>query len=238
MHERRADGLQTRSARRRWLSRRVRFYVPRGRRLPRPRAASRIPDPLSRHIVGVARLGRERAGTRVGAVRAATDGMAHVPATVWHAMGAAGGPADSPDHLRRGDNPQAHACRSTPWGALGTLARRLVSSDQGADLVTGRSSTRRVELRVFYSAATEPNRRWSVDRDLAFGHEIVAGPSLGVRGRVIYVTPRLLSRLLAFRPSVVVAGGFSLPTIYAFAFCLATGAKLIIMNEGTRHTER
>src|SRR6478672_6074536 len=186
MHERRADGLQTRSARRRWLSRRVRFYVPRGRRLPRPRAASRIPDPLSRHIVGVARLGRERAGTRVGAVRAATDGMAHVPATVWHAMGAAGGPADSPDHLRRGDNPQAHACRSTPWGALGTLARRLVSSDQGADLVTGRSSTRRVavvtnivapyrspvfrelarqvELRVFYSAATEPNRRWSVDR--------------------------------------------------------------------------
>jgi glycosyltransferase involved in cell wall biosynthesis len=100
-----------------------------------------------------------------------------------------------------------------------------------------RELARQVELRVFFSAETEPNRRWSVQRELDFSHEIIAGPSVVVRGRVIYITPRLVSRLFAFRPSLVVAGGFSLPTIYAFLFCIATGARLIIMNEGTRQTE-
>jgi glycosyltransferase involved in cell wall biosynthesis len=95
-----------------------------------------------------------------------------------------------------------------------------------------------VELRVFYSAETEPNRRWSVERELAFGHEIVAGRAVAARGRAIYLNPRLFYRLRAFRPSAVIAGGFSVPTVYALLYCTLSGAKLIIMNEGTRHTER
>jgi glycosyltransferase involved in cell wall biosynthesis len=101
-----------------------------------------------------------------------------------------------------------------------------------------RELARQVELRVFYSAQTESNRRWSLARELPFDHEIVGGRALQVRGRVIYLSPRLVARLRAFRPSVVVVGGFSLPTVYALLYSVMSRAKLIIVNEGTDHTER
>lgn len=101
-----------------------------------------------------------------------------------------------------------------------------------------RELARKVELRVFYSAESEPNRQWSVERDPGFGNEVLAGPALNTNGKVIYVSPRLVWRLRAFRPSAVVVGGFSLPTVYALLYCLLSRANLIVMNEGTRHTER
>jgi glycosyltransferase involved in cell wall biosynthesis len=101
-----------------------------------------------------------------------------------------------------------------------------------------RELARQVELRVFYSAETESNRGWSLARELPFHYEIVGGRALEVRGRVIYLSPRLVSRLRAFRPSAVLVGGFSLPTVYALLYCVMSGAKLIIINEGTHHTER
>jgi glycosyltransferase involved in cell wall biosynthesis len=101
-----------------------------------------------------------------------------------------------------------------------------------------RELAREVELRVFYSAQTESNRRWSLTPELPFDHEIVGGRTLAVRGRVIYLSPRLISRLWSFRPAAVIVGGFSLPTVYALLYCVMSGAKLIIVNEGTSHTER
>lgn len=101
-----------------------------------------------------------------------------------------------------------------------------------------RELARLVELRVFYSAETESNRPWTVSRDLPFDYEIVDGRAIDARGRTLYISPRLISRLRAFRPSVVAIGGFSAPAVYALCYCVMSGANLILINEGTRHTER
>ncbi len=97
---------------------------------------------------------------------------------------------------------------------------------------------RLIELRVFYSAEKEPNRQWAVAHDLPFSNEIVGGRVIPLRGKYIYISPGLISRLAAFRPSAVVIAGFSVPALYALFYCALTGAKVIIMDEGTRHTER
>lgn len=96
----------------------------------------------------------------------------------------------------------------------------------------------RVQLRVFYSVASEANRQWSVTRELPFDYEIIGGPSIRTSGTSLYPNPRLLTRLWAFDPSVVIAGGFSLPALYALAYCRIRNAKLIILSEGTSHSER
>jgi glycosyltransferase involved in cell wall biosynthesis len=95
----------------------------------------------------------------------------------------------------------------------------------------------RVDVRVFYAAQTDSNRQWSVAGDLPFSYEILTSRAIEMRGRIIYFAPRLYFRLRAYKPTVVMVGGFSLPTVYVLCYCILSGAKMVIINEGTRHTE-
>lgn len=96
----------------------------------------------------------------------------------------------------------------------------------------------RTDLTVLFSAEVERDRHWSVERQLPFPYEIVAGPAVRAHGRAFYMSPGIIARLRARAPSVVIVGGFSFPTLYALGYCMATDASLILMSEGTKRTER
>ena len=101
-----------------------------------------------------------------------------------------------------------------------------------------RELANRVALRVFFSAETEAIRQWAVRRDLPFDYDMIGGRAVHVHGRPVYFNPRLMHRLWAFDPSAVIVGGFSLPALYAAIYCRMRGASLILVSEGTQHTER
>ena len=95
-----------------------------------------------------------------------------------------------------------------------------------------------IDLTVLFSSAREPSREWSIDQRLPFAYEILGGSVMRVRNRSLYLNPRLLARLAAHRPSVMIVGGFSVPALYAWCYSIATGSGLVLMSEGTRQTER
>jgi glycosyltransferase involved in cell wall biosynthesis len=102
---------------------------------------------------------------------------------------------------------------------------------------TLRELARLVDLHVLFSAESEPNRDWTVERDLPFSYDIVGGRSVSVAGRQIYPSPGLLSRLFRLRPRIVIVVGFSVPALWAFVYCTLTRARLVVVNDGTPHTE-
>jgi glycosyltransferase involved in cell wall biosynthesis len=124
------------------------------------------------------------------------------------------------------------SCRdSSPRLAIVT---NIIAPDR---IPTFRELARHVSLRVFYSAESESRRRWTVRRDLPFEHEVIGGLVVTLRGRSLYLNPKLFARLWAFRPTILAVGGFSIPALYALAYCMARGASLVIISEGTAQTE-
>jgi glycosyltransferase involved in cell wall biosynthesis len=103
---------------------------------------------------------------------------------------------------------------------------------------TFRELAGRLQLCVFYSAATESNRQWSVPQDLPFPYEIIGGRSLAARTATFYPSPHLIRQLAAYRPHAVMVGGFSVPTLYSLGYCKVRNARLVLFSEGTRQTEQ
>ena len=103
---------------------------------------------------------------------------------------------------------------------------------------TLRELGRWVDLRILFSAATEPNREWAVPDRMPFRSEVIAGRVVG-RGRPepLYVSLKLFRLLRALNPDVVIVGGYSMPAIYAALYCCVRGTPLILWSEGTPASE-
>lgn len=103
---------------------------------------------------------------------------------------------------------------------------------------TLRELARMLDVHVLFSAESESNREWSIQRDLPFSYEVVGGRSIHAGGRYFYPNPGLLVRLFRLRPRVVLVAGFSIPALWALVYCRLTGAGLVVTNEGTRRSEQ
>jgi glycosyltransferase involved in cell wall biosynthesis len=97
-----------------------------------------------------------------------------------------------------------------------------------------------VELLLLLSARSEKRRQWNIDYDkLPFRYEWVPGATLGVNyEREIQISYGLWGALARFRPDAIVCSGFSFQTAVSVAYKAASGAKLVIWNEGYRHRRR
>jgi glycosyltransferase involved in cell wall biosynthesis len=102
---------------------------------------------------------------------------------------------------------------------------------------TLRELAQRLPIRVLFSAETEPGRDWSIRRDLPFAYEVVPSTARRIGHRRVYPSPTLFARLVRLRPDVVISAGFSFPSLWSLLYCRLAGARLILLNEGTRHTE-
>jgi glycosyltransferase involved in cell wall biosynthesis len=101
---------------------------------------------------------------------------------------------------------------------------------------------RRVELTALFCSATGTRAAsWTPSEPLPFRHRVLGGPVIRRRswnGVDLYFTPRILSALVGERPTVVISGGFSLPTAFAAIYGRFAPARLIIHSDGTSHSER
>ena len=99
----------------------------------------------------------------------------------------------------------------------------------------------RVDLvAVFCSAEGTRGLRWDLS-DLPFRHEIVGGRvrrrPAQTSGTDLYLSPRLLRALFRHAPDAVITSAFSIPSLYAAAYCAIRNAPLIIHSDGTEHSE-
>ena len=73
---------------------------------------------------------------------------------------------------------------------------------------------------------------------LPFEFDIVGGPVIPRRRpEPLYVSSRVFRHLWRLRPDAVMVGGYSVPALYASAYCQIRGAALILFSEGTPASE-
>jgi glycosyltransferase involved in cell wall biosynthesis len=99
----------------------------------------------------------------------------------------------------------------------------------------------RVDLvAIFCSAEGTRGLGWELG-ELPFRHEIVGGFTrrrpIHTGGTDLHLSPRVLSALFRHSPDAVITGAFSIPSVYAAAYCAVRRAPLIIHSDGTEHSE-
>jgi glycosyltransferase involved in cell wall biosynthesis len=97
----------------------------------------------------------------------------------------------------------------------------------------------RCDLTVLFGSRTGSRAMaWPLTSS-GFRHRVVGGLAISRRADAadIYPNPALLAELARARPDVVISGGFSFPSLYAGAYCRASGARLLIQSDGTSHSE-
>ena len=103
------------------------------------------------------------------------------------------------------------------------------------------------DLKVFFDAASEPNRKWNPPAALRFPHRYLASRVLayqrkrqdGVPGeqRFRQLSLQLIPALLRFRPDIVISAELGIRTLQAHLYCALARKPLFIWWEGTPHTE-
>ena len=100
----------------------------------------------------------------------------------------------------------------------------------------------RVDLTALFSAhAGSRAADWAFDEPFAFRHRVLGGPVIRRPfhdGTDLHPNPQVLATLVRERPTAVISGGFSFPSLYAAIYGRLSRAPLIIHNEGTSHSER
>ena len=93
---------------------------------------------------------------------------------------------------------------------------------------------------VFCSESGSRAMPWRLGTRLSFSHDVVGGLSLpGLHsGADLHLSPRILGAIARSRPDVVVAAGYSMPTVYASLWSAVTGRPLVIYSAGTSRSER
>ena len=95
-------------------------------------------------------------------------------------------------------------------------------------------------LCLFCAAKAGRGMDWNFAKKLEFRHFVIGG--LRIRRDAdrtdYYISPRIFWRLLRARPDVIISGGYSIPTLYAYLCCKMTGARLIIYSDGSPAYER
>ena len=95
-------------------------------------------------------------------------------------------------------------------------------------------------LCLFCAEKASRGMEWNFARNLGFRHSVIGGARIKRRGdgADYYISPRIFWRLLRARPDAIIAGGFSIPSFYAYLCCKLTGARLIVYSDGTPTYER
>lgn len=95
-------------------------------------------------------------------------------------------------------------------------------------------------LCLFCAAKAGRGMDWNLEKRLEFRHHVIGGLRIkrDAERTDYYVSPRIFWRLLRARPDVIISGGYSIPTLYAYLCCKVTGARLIIFSDGTPAYER
>ena len=94
---------------------------------------------------------------------------------------------------------------------------------------------------LFCSDKSTRGMPWQFNQKLGFRHVVVGGSVIRRRdaeGTDYYLSPKIFWHLVRSRPSVIISGGFSIPTLYALACGWLCGAKLIVYSDGTARSER
>jgi glycosyltransferase involved in cell wall biosynthesis len=98
-----------------------------------------------------------------------------------------------------------------------------------------------VDLTVVFCAKTATRGMpWKAGEELPFEHHVIDG--LTVQNDVpdradYYLSPRVLGALARTRPEAVISFGFSVPTVYAAAYCRVRRVPLIVYSDGTSEYE-
>jgi glycosyltransferase involved in cell wall biosynthesis len=105
-----------------------------------------------------------------------------------------------------------------------------------------RALAKKVDLTcLFCSGTSTRGMPWQFNRQLGFQYILVGGMILRRRdaeGVDYYISPKILWHLIRARPSVVISGMFSFPTLYSWLYARLFGARLFIFSDGTARSER
>jgi len=95
-------------------------------------------------------------------------------------------------------------------------------------------------LCLFCAGRASRGMNWNFERKLGFRHFMIGGARIKRSANTTdyYISPRIFWRLARARPDVIISGGFSIPSFYAYLYCKLTGAKLIIYSDGTSAYEK
>jgi glycosyltransferase involved in cell wall biosynthesis len=94
---------------------------------------------------------------------------------------------------------------------------------------------------LFCSDTSTRGMPWQFGQQLGFRYTVVGGVVVRRRdadGIDYYVSPRIFWHLIRVRPSVIISGMFSFPTLYGWLYARLFGAKLFIFSDGTARSER
>ncbi len=94
---------------------------------------------------------------------------------------------------------------------------------------------------LFCSGTSTRGMPWQFTRQLGFQYVLVGGMVIRRRdaeGVDYYISPKIFWHLVRARPSVVISGMFSFPTLYSWLYARLFGARLFIFSDGTARSER
>jgi glycosyltransferase involved in cell wall biosynthesis len=109
------------------------------------------------------------------------------------------------------------------------------------DIGVMRELSLKVDLLCLFCAATASRgMNWDFRGKLGFRHLVVGGARIKRNADVTdyYISPRIFWRLVRARPDVIISRGYSIPSFYAYSYCKLTGAKLLILMDGTSAYEK
>lgn len=103
------------------------------------------------------------------------------------------------------------------------------------------------DLRVIFDAPTEPNRAWTIPKDMGFPYVYAGGFTISylrrrpdgfpADRRYLQLRYGILAELAKARPEVVISAEMGLRTMQALLYCSLRRVPLIVWSEGTPHTE-
>jgi len=99
-----------------------------------------------------------------------------------------------------------------------------------------------VEFKVFFEKETSEYRHWSVDKNtIKFNYEIlktrIFNKQINGKQKRLWVSFNILSKLIKFKPNVVVCGGYGVTYAQAFLYCFIFRKKLVLWGELTTQSE-
>jgi len=94
-------------------------------------------------------------------------------------------------------------------------------------------------FKIFFCTRMEPNRRWNVP-PMEFQHAFMEGKTYvkADDNTFVHNNWQVLRELKAFRPDVVITGGFNPTMLYAFLYCRLHGAKHIPISDAWALSEQ
>lgn len=88
----------------------------------------------------------------------------------------------------------------------------------------------------FFAKRKEPGRGWRITQ-VPFPHEIVGGFTISFKGFILYLPLALPIRLFKFKPDIILAGQLGTLSLFTYLYAIPARVPVLILWEGTPHTE-